>query len=56
MSVLALEFEPVSRLTSWKPILLKGTPFAINKVVLLMWLAVILVFFGIGYVLGRILL
>ena len=45
MSVLALEFEPVSRLTSWKPILLKGTPFAINKVVLLMWLAVILVFF-----------
>ena len=44
MSVLALEFEPVSRLTSWKPILLKGTPFAINKVVLLMWLAVILVF------------
>ena len=28
MAILALEFEPVSRLTSWKPILLKGTPFA----------------------------
>jgi F-type H+-transporting ATPase subunit a len=35
--VLALEFPPVSRLVEWKPFLFKGTPFAVNKVVLIMW-------------------
>ena len=44
MTLLALEFPPVSRLIEWKPILLRGTPFAVNKVVLLMWLAVVLTF------------
>jgi len=47
---LALEFPPVSRLVEWKTIFLGG-PFAVNKVVLLMWAAVIMVlglFFGVG--------
>src|SRR5205823_9625343 len=47
---LALEFPPVSRLVEWKTIFLGG-PFAVNKVVLLMWAAVIIVlglFFGVG--------
>jgi F-type H+-transporting ATPase subunit a len=43
-SVLALEFPPVSRLVEWKTLFLKGTPFAVNKIVLLMWLAVVVVF------------
>jgi len=41
--VLALEFPPVSHLIEW-PDLLGSGPFAVNKVVLLMWLAVALTF------------
>ena len=52
MTLLALEFPPVSRLIEWKPILLRGTPFAVNKVVLLMWAAMIIVL-GLFFVVGR---
>jgi len=41
--VLALEFPPVSHLIEWPDIIGHG-PFAVNKVVLLMWLAVLLTF------------
>jgi F-type H+-transporting ATPase subunit a len=41
--VLALEFPPVSHLIEW-PDLFGSGPFAVNKVVLLMWLAVALTF------------
>lgn len=41
--VAALTFPPVSELVEWKALALKGTPFEINKVVLLMWLAVAIV-------------
>jgi F-type H+-transporting ATPase subunit a len=43
LHLLALEFPPVSRLTEWPSIALKGSPFEINKVVLEMWLAVAIV-------------
>jgi F-type H+-transporting ATPase subunit a len=41
--VLALDFPPVSHLIEW-PDLFGSGPFAVNKVVLLMWLAVVLTF------------
>jgi F-type H+-transporting ATPase subunit a len=41
--VLALEFPPISHLIEW-PDLFGSGPFAVNKVVLLMWLSVIVVF------------
>jgi len=41
--LIALTFPPVSELVQWPSIALKGTPFEINKVVLEMWLAVIIV-------------
>ena len=41
--MLALEFPPVSHLIEW-PDLFGSGPFAVNKVVLLMWLAVVLTF------------
>lgn len=44
MNVLALEFPPISHLIRWPDIWLAGTPFAVNKVVILMWLTVIVVF------------
>ena len=37
--LLALEFPPISHLVEWPAFLFKGTPFAVNKVVLLFWLA-----------------
>jgi F-type H+-transporting ATPase subunit a len=43
-SVFGLDFPPVSQLVQWKTLFFKGTPFAVNKIVLLMWLAVALVF------------
>jgi F-type H+-transporting ATPase subunit a len=43
VTVLALEFPPVSHLIEWPDIIGHG-PFAVNKVVLLMWLAVLLTF------------
>ncbi len=36
----AFEFPPVSHLFEWPAFLLEGTPFAINKTVLLMWVTV----------------
>ena len=42
--VLALEFPPISHLIEWPDFLLKGSKyFAVNKVVLLMWLSVAIV-------------
>jgi F-type H+-transporting ATPase subunit a len=41
--VLAIEFPPTSHLIEWPDIFGSG-PFAVNKVVLLMWLGVVLVF------------
>jgi F-type H+-transporting ATPase subunit a len=49
--VLALEFPPVSHLIEW-PDLFGSGPFAVNKVVLLMWLAVAITF-GLFFVAGR---
>jgi F-type H+-transporting ATPase subunit a len=43
VSILALEFPPVSRLVEWKVIFGHGM-FAVNKVVLLEWLSVVIVF------------
>ncbi len=43
-AILALEFPPVSELIEWKGIFLKGTVFEVNKVVLLMWASVAIVF------------
>jgi F-type H+-transporting ATPase subunit a len=45
----AFEFPPISHLFVWPEIALEGTPFAINKVVLVLWLssiAVVLFFFA----------
>jgi F-type H+-transporting ATPase subunit a len=39
----ALEFPPVSHVIEWPTLFLDG-PFAVNKVVLLMWITVLLVF------------
>lgn len=41
--MLALEFPPVQHLFDWEEIALKGTPFAINKTVLLLWTVVVIV-------------
>jgi F-type H+-transporting ATPase subunit a len=43
MHVLALEFPPVSRLVEWKTLFGSGA-FAVNKVVLLEWATVLIVF------------
>jgi F-type H+-transporting ATPase subunit a len=40
----ALEFPPIDELVKWRGLLLKGTPFEVNKVVLLIWLAAFLSF------------
>jgi F-type H+-transporting ATPase subunit a len=40
----ALHFPPIEELVEWKGILFKGTPFEVNKVVLLMWAGVLIVF------------
>ena len=52
MHLLALEFPPVSRLVEWKPLFGTHGLLAINKVVVLMWLSVIIVF-GLFMVAGR---
>jgi F-type H+-transporting ATPase subunit a len=45
ITLFALEFPPIKELVEWPAIgPLKGTPFEINKVVLLMWLGAALVF------------
>jgi F-type H+-transporting ATPase subunit a len=38
----ALEFPPIDELVKWRGLLFKGSPFEVNKVVLLMWLAAII--------------
>jgi F-type H+-transporting ATPase subunit a len=40
----ALHFPPIKDLVDWRDLALKGTPLAVNKVVLLTWLAAILSF------------
>jgi len=52
MNVLAIDFPPISHVIEWPAILFKGTAFEVNKVVLLMWLTVILVF-GFFYMASR---
>lgn len=52
MTVLALEFPPVSHLVNWGDLALDGTPLAVNKVVVLMWLSVV-VSFGFVWLAGR---
>lgn len=37
--IFALEFPPIGHLVDWKGLVFKGTPFEVNKTVLLMWLA-----------------
>ena len=44
MSVFALEFPPVSHLIEWPEFLFAGTPFAVNKVVLIYIFAVVATF------------
>ena len=48
----ALEFPPISHVIEWPGIALKDTPFEINKVVILMWAAVLIVF-GLFWAAGR---
>jgi F-type H+-transporting ATPase subunit a len=38
----ALKFPPIEEVVNWKALALKGTPLAVNKVVILTWLGVIL--------------
>ena len=40
----ALHFPPIGEIVEWKAMALKGSPFEINKVVLLTWASAILVF------------
>ena len=40
----ALHFPPIEELLEWPGIILKGSPFEVNKVVLLMWVSVLIVF------------
>jgi F-type H+-transporting ATPase subunit a len=42
--ILGIEFPSVSHVTEWPDILLEGTPFAVNKVVLLIWLSALITF------------
>jgi F-type H+-transporting ATPase subunit a len=44
MNVLAIEFPPISHVVEWPALALKDSVFEINKVVLLMWLTVVVVF------------
>jgi F-type H+-transporting ATPase subunit a len=39
-----LHFPPMKELVEWRGILFEGTPFEVNKVVLLMWAAALIVF------------
>ncbi|MBW3611269.1 MAG: F0F1 ATP synthase subunit A [Actinobacteria bacterium] len=52
MSALALEFPPVSHVTEWPSIFGGEGPLAVNKVVILMWISVALVF-GFFFVAAR---
>src|SRR5256885_4264734 len=48
----ALEFPSIDHLVKWPSLGLKGTPFEINKTVLLTWLAVVIVL-GLFWVASR---
>ncbi len=48
----ALEFPSIGHLVEWEGLLFKGTPFEVNKVVILMWAAAAMVF-GLFYIGGR---
>ncbi len=48
----ALEFPPIGHLVEWEGLFLKGSPLEVNKVVLLMWASVIIVF-GLFWIGGR---
>jgi F-type H+-transporting ATPase subunit a len=41
--ILGLDFPPISHLIEWRELFFKGTPFAVNKVILLMWVSVVIV-------------
>jgi len=43
-SILALEFPPIGELVEWRGLLFKGSILEVNKVVLLMWAGVLIVF------------
>lgn len=43
MTILGLHFPPIKELVEWEGLFLKGTPFEVNKVVLLMWAGVLIV-------------
>ena len=47
-----LHFPPIEELVEWKGLLLKGTPFEVNKVVILMWLGALIVA-GLFWTAGR---
>ncbi|MER3452421.1 MAG: ATP synthase F0 subunit A [Acidimicrobiia bacterium] len=42
MHLFALEFPPLGHIVDWRPFALEGTPFAINKVVLVYFFAIVL--------------
>jgi F-type H+-transporting ATPase subunit a len=44
MSILAIEFPPISHVIEWPDLFLKDSIFAVNKVVILMWLTVAISF------------
>jgi F-type H+-transporting ATPase subunit a len=48
----ALEFPTIGHLVEWEGLLFKGTPFEVNKVVILMWAAAAMVF-AMFYIGGR---
>ena len=52
MRLLAIEFPPISHVIEWPDLFLKDSIFAVNKVVLLMWLSVIIAF-AFFYVAGK---
>ena len=39
-----LNFPPIGELVEWKAILFKGTPFEVNKIVIIMWVSAAIVF------------
>ena len=48
----ALHFPPIEELVEWRGLFLKGTPFEVNKVVILMWLGALIVA-GLFWTAGR---
>lgn len=47
-----MHFPPIEELLEWPGILFEGTPFEVNKIVLLMWASVLIVF-GLFWAAGR---